>query len=75
MIISDLNYLEVVSEASSIEGGNDYNYVNKQTIDIKQAAAAAAGNNGGSGISIGNVATALNLAIPTQIGVSVLSAG
>jgi hypothetical protein len=71
MIISDLNYLEVVSEASSIEGGA----VNTQSATIRQAAAAASGNNGGSGISVLNTATALNLAIPTQTAFSILSVG
>jgi hypothetical protein len=71
MIISDLNYLEVVSEASSIEGGA----VNTQSVSIAQAAAAAAGNNGKSGISLFNTATALNLAIPTQTALSLLSVG
>jgi hypothetical protein len=62
MIISDLNYVEVVTEASEVQGGLS------QTVDISQRAFAAAGNNGGNGISIGNTAVALNLAIPTVIG-------
>jgi hypothetical protein len=62
MIISDLNYVEVVTEASEVQGGLS------QTVGISQNAEAAAGNNGGNGISIANTAVAVNVAIPIVIG-------
>ncbi len=55
MIISDLSYLEIAVE-SNIEGGDNY-------ATVSQTAYAAAGNNnGGYNISVGNSATAVNVA-------------
>jgi len=69
MIISDLSYLETVSEASNIEGGilNFFGRDFSQENDTSQDARANAGNNRNGGISVGNVALALNVAIPTNV--------
>jgi hypothetical protein len=68
MIISDLSYLEVVSEASSIEGGIlNFFTRTRQTSNVWQVSNARAGNIGRNGLSVGNTALALNLAIPTQV--------
>jgi hypothetical protein len=69
MIISDLNYVEVVTEASEVQGGLS------QNVDIRQTAVAAAGNNRGNGISILNTAAAVNVAIPTVTGVELFTVG
>jgi hypothetical protein len=66
MIISDLNYVEVVAEASAVQGGGDVT----QTIRTTQNAGAGVGGAGRN--SILNTALALNVAIPTAIGVGVL---
>jgi hypothetical protein len=66
MIISDLNYLEVVAEADSVEGGilnffsNQYN-----SSYIGQSANANAGN--GGFLNLANVAVAANVAAPVQV--------
>jgi hypothetical protein len=60
MIISDLSYLDI-AVVSNIEGGDNYAYVS-------QSANANAGNNNGSyNVSIGNQATAVNVADIKQI--------
>jgi hypothetical protein len=66
MIISDLEILEVVNEGDTVEGGV-LNFFSTQSNSsgIWQGAGASAGN--GGGIAIGNVALALNLAIPVQV--------
>ncbi len=65
MIISDLNYLEVVSEASSVEGGilNFFSYQSNYS-SISQNATASAGN--GGLLTLGNIAVAANVATPIQ---------
>ncbi len=65
MIISDLNYLEVVAEASSVEGGilNFFSY-QQNTSTISQNANAYAGN--GGLLTLGNIAVAANVATPIQ---------
>ncbi len=65
MIISDLNYLEVVAEASSVEGGilNFFSY-QQNTSTISQNANAYAGN--GGLLTLANVAAAVNVAAPVQ---------
>ncbi len=65
MIISDLNYLEVVSEASSVEGGI-LNFFSSQSnySSISQNANAYAGN--GGLLTLGNIAVAANVATPIQ---------
>jgi len=69
MIISDLSYLETVSEASNIEGGilNFFGRDFSQENDTLQDARANAGNNGGGGISLLNVAAAANVATPLNL--------
>jgi hypothetical protein len=66
MIISDLTYLETVSEESSLHGGL-FNFSSSQfnTGVLIQMATASAGNN--SKIAIGNVALAINIGVPIQI--------
>jgi len=69
MIISDLSYLETVSEASNIEGGI-LNFVGRnfsQRNNTRQDAKANAGNNRNGGISILNVAAAANVATPLNL--------
>ncbi len=65
MIISDLNYLEVVAEASSVEGGilNFFSYQSNYS-SISQNANASAGN--GGLLTLGNIAVAANVATPIQ---------
>ncbi len=65
MIISDLNYLEVVAEASSVEGGilNFFSFQGNFS-SISQNANASAGN--GGFFAVGNVAAAVNVAAPVQ---------
>ncbi|NJL60862.1 MAG: hypothetical protein HC903_02280 [Methylacidiphilales bacterium] len=66
MNISDLNYLEPITETANIQGaGNVF-----QFVAIGQAAFAGVGGAGQN--SIGNTALGLNLAIPTVTGVSIL---
>jgi hypothetical protein len=66
MIISDLNYLEVVAESEKVEGGilnlfsNQYN-----SSYISQGASASAGN--GGLLNLANVAVAANVAAPVQV--------
>ena len=67
MIISDLNYVEVVSETSEVEGGLT------QRVDTTQRNDVKVGNNGRNGLSIGNVGLGLNLNLPTVIGVEALN--
>jgi hypothetical protein len=69
MIISDLNYVEVVTEASEVQGGLS------QNVGISQTAVAAAGNNGGNGISLFNTAAAVNVALPTVFGLEAFTVG
>jgi hypothetical protein len=66
MIISDLNYLEVVTEADSVEGGLG-NFFSSQGNDsgIGQGASAKAGN--GGFLNLANVAVAANVAAPIQV--------
>ncbi|NJL60861.1 MAG: hypothetical protein HC903_02275 [Methylacidiphilales bacterium] len=66
MNISDLNYLEVVKEASNIQGAGDvFQFVG--TAQLGFAAVGGAGQN-----SIGNTALGLNLVIPTVTGIGIL---
>ena len=65
MIISDLNYVEVVSETSEVKGGLT------QRVDTTQSNNVSVGNNRRNGISIGNVGLGLNLNLPTVIGAEV----
>lgn len=64
MIISDLNYLEEVVESNDVEGGL-LNFFSTQSnsADIKQNAVASSGN---GLLSILNVGTAVNAAVPIQ---------
>lgn len=65
MIISDLNYLEPISNTSNVEGGKQ-SIKQKAKIVIKQYIIADAGNQKGKkNVSIGNTVTAVNVAIPT----------
>jgi hypothetical protein len=66
MIISDLNYLEVVAEADSVEGGILNFFTNQYNSSyISQGAYANAGN--GGFLNVGNVAAAVNAATPIQV--------
>ena len=66
MIISDLNYLEVVAESEKIEGGlGNFFSTQKNTSYIGQGAYASAGN--GGLFNIANVAVAANVATPIQV--------
>ena len=67
MIISDLNYVEVVAETSKIEGGLT------QIVDTNQRNTVSSGNNGRNGISALNVAAGVNANIPFVIGVEALN--
>ncbi|NDJ19291.1 hypothetical protein [Myxacorys almedinensis] len=65
--ISDLSYLEEMSENSDIEGGN-YSFKYGNLASLSQGANATVGNAfGWKSWSIGNVAIALNIATITQI--------
>ena len=66
MIISDLNYLEAVTESERVEGGL-LNFFSSQYNDsyIWQNANANAGN--GGFLNVGNVAAAVNAATPIQV--------
>ncbi len=65
MIISDLNYLEVVAEASSVEGGIlNFGSFQSNYSSISQNANAYAGN--GGLLTLGNIAVAANVATPIQ---------
>ncbi len=65
MIISDLNYLEVVAEASSVEGGLlNFGSFQSNYSSISQNATASAGN--GGLFAVGNIAVAANVATPIQ---------
>jgi hypothetical protein len=66
MIISDLNYLEVVAESEKVEGGlgNFFSY-QKNYSNIGQSASASAGN--GGLFNLANVAVAANVAAPVQV--------
>jgi hypothetical protein len=68
MIISDLEILEVVNEADTVEGGVG-NFFSWQSNDsyIGQSAYASSGNTYWGGIAIGNVAGAANVATPVQV--------
>jgi hypothetical protein len=65
MIISDLNYLEVVAQSERVEGGigNFFTYQSNYS-SICQNASANAGN--GGFLNVGNVAAAVNAATPIQ---------
>jgi hypothetical protein len=66
MIISDLNYLEVVSEAENVEGGLlNFFTTQSNSSTITQRANASAGN--GGLINALNVAAAANVAAPIQV--------
>ncbi len=66
MVISDLNYLEVVSETENVEGGILNFFTNQfNTSTITQSANASAGN--GGLLNIANVAVAANVATPIQV--------
>jgi hypothetical protein len=83
MLISDLSYLDAISDSSSLKGSGEYEWYNYKsytpnysvdfsfnTASVVQNAYAAAGNNSGTGnISIGNVALALNISVVTQVNV------
>jgi hypothetical protein len=66
MIISDLNYLEVVTESERVEGGI-LNFFSSQSnySGISQGASANAGN--GGFLNLANVAVAANVAAPVQV--------
>ncbi len=65
MIISDLNYLEVVAQSEKVEGGilNFFTYQSNSSW-IGQSANANAGN--GGFLNVGNIAAAVNAATPIQ---------
>ncbi len=66
MIISDLNYLEVVSETESVEGGIlNFGSFQSNFSSITQSATASSGN--GGLINALNVAAAVNAATPIQV--------
>jgi hypothetical protein len=67
MIISDLNYLEVVAQSDRVEGGLA-NILSSQGNSswIGQGAYANSGA-GSGGVSILNTAIALNVATPIQV--------
>ncbi len=67
MIISDLNYVEVVAETSEVKGGLT------QTVRTNQSNDVRVGNNGRNGISFGNIGVGANVNIPTVIGAEVLN--
>jgi hypothetical protein len=69
MIISDLNYLEVVAESEKVEGGIlNFFSTQKNYSNISQGASASAGNGGFFNIAnVGNVAAAVNAATPIQV--------
>jgi hypothetical protein len=70
MIISDLNYLDTVSQSDRVEGGlanilsSQYNY-----SGVDQYASANSGSSSwyGGGVAIGNIALATNAAAPIQV--------
>jgi hypothetical protein len=66
MIISDLNYLELVNNPSFLEGGGDV----FQFVAVGQSASSNVG--GTNRNSIGNTALGLNLAIISLSGIGVL---
>jgi hypothetical protein len=70
MIISDLNYLEVVAQSDRVEGGL-LNIGSYQSNDswISQGASANSGSSSwyGGGVAIGNIAAAANVAAPVQV--------
>jgi hypothetical protein len=66
MIISDLNYLEVVTESERVEGGILNFFTNQSNYSgISQGASANAGN--GGFLNLANVAVAANVAAPIQV--------
>jgi hypothetical protein len=66
MIISDLNYLEVVTESEKVEGGLGNIFSGQSNTSwINQKATASAGN--GGLINLANVAVAANVATPIQV--------
>ena len=66
MIISDLNYLEVVTESERVEGGILNFFTNQSNYSgISQGASANAGN--GGFLNLANVAVAANVAAPVQV--------
>jgi hypothetical protein len=66
MIISDLNYLEVVAQSEKVEGGilNIASFQQNYS-SIYQSASASAGN--GGLLNVANVAAAVNAATPIQV--------
>ncbi len=66
MIISDLNYLEVVAQSERVEGGilNFFTWQSNSS-SIGQSANANAGN--GGFLNLANVAVAANVAAPVQV--------
>ena len=66
MIISDLNYLEIVAQSEKVEGGIGNFFTNQSNSSwIGQGADASSGN--GGFLNVGNVAAAVNAATPIQV--------
>ena len=65
MIISDLNYLEVVAQSEKVEGGIGNFFTNQSNSSwIGQGADASSGN--GGFLNALNIAVAANVAAPIQ---------
>jgi hypothetical protein len=64
MIISDLDHIEEIIQSSDVEGGGNI----WQTLGISQVAIASIDNSGKN--SIGNVAIAVNIAMPIMIAIN-----
>ncbi len=65
MIISDLNYLEVVTESEKVEGGIGNFFSNQYNSSYSNQNANAAAGNGGF-LNLANVAVAANVYTPVQ---------
>lgn len=61
MIISDLEHMEQITEASNIKGGFDLSTI-MQSLSIYPAASSAINTLGGH--SIGNTVTTMNISMP-----------
>ncbi|BDA74779.1 hypothetical protein CAL7716_089450 [Calothrix sp. PCC 7716] len=61
MIISDLEHMEQITEASDIKGGFDWSTI-MQSLSIYPAASSAVNTLGGH--SIGNTVTTMNISMP-----------
>lgn len=61
MIISDLEHMEQIPEASNINGGFDWSSI-MQSLSIYPAASSAVNTLGGN--SIGNTVTTMNISMP-----------